>query len=237
MRFQKLSDKRKSVMGNRVLIVDDALIMRKKIRDIAEQAGWEVAGEAKNGEEAVEQYQQEQPDLVTLDIVMPKLDGLSLLKEIRKKQNPANVIILSAKDLVEDRVEGLELGADDYMVKPFSFDELVARIKTLGRRKYEHKSPEVKIGQVTLDTALHEVRANEQLLQLTRSEYNILEQLLLRRGRVVSKTQLVEWISESSSNTTSNVVEVMVSSLRKKLEQFSIKGFIKTKRGFGYYIE
>ena len=225
-----------SVNPMKVLIVEDSQRLRHALGEGLRRSGFTV-DLAQDGEEGLNLASAIEYDVIVLDIVMPKLDGLSLLKEIRKKQNPANVIILSAKDMVEDRVEGLELGADDYMVKPFSFDELLARIKTLGRRKYEHKSPMVEIGQVTLDTSLREVRANDELLQLTRSEYNILEQLMLRHGRVISKTQLMEWISESNSSTTSNVVEVMVSSLRKKLEQINIEGFIKTKRGFGYYIE
>ena len=220
----------------KVLVVEDSKRLRHALGEGLRRSGFTI-DLAQDGEEGLKFANAIEYDVIVLDIVMPKLDGLSLLKEIRKKQNPANVIILSAKDMVEDRVEGLELGADDYMVKPFSFDELVARIKTLGRRKYEHKSPVIDIGRVILDSSLREVRVNEELVQLTRSEYNILEQLMLRHGRVLSKVQLMEWISESNSSTTSNVVEVMVSSLRKKLEQFNIEGFIKTKRGFGYYIE
>ena len=220
----------------KVLVVEDSKRLRHALGEGLRRSGFTI-DLAQDGEEGLKFANAIEYDVIVLDIVMPKLDGLSLLKEIRKKQNPANVIILSAKDMVEDRVEGLELGADDYMVKPFSFDELVARIKTLGRRKYEHKSPVIEIGRVILDSSLREVRVNEELVQLTRSEYNILEQLMLRHGRVLSKVQLMEWISESNSSTTSNVVEVMVSSLRKKLEQFNIEGFIKTKRGFGYYIE
>lgn len=220
----------------KVLVIEDSKRLRHALGEGLRRSGF-VVDLAQDGDEGLNCVNAIEYDVIILDVLMPKLDGISLLKEIRQKGNPVNILILSAKDLVEDRVQGLELGADDYMVKPFSFDELVARIKSLGRRKYEQKSPVVKIGGVALDISKHQVRANEQLIQLTRSEYNILEQLMLRRGRVVSKPQLMEWISEINSDTSSNVVEVMVSSLRKKLDRFNVAGFIKTKRGFGYYIE
>lgn len=220
----------------KVLVVEDSQRLRHALGEGLRRSGFTV-DLARDGEEGLNYVNAAEYDVIVLDILLPKLDGTTLLKEIRKSGNPVNVLILSAKDMVEDRVAGLELGADDYMVKPFSFDELVARIKALGRRKFEQKTSVIKIDQVTLDISKRQVWGNKQLLQLTRAEYNILEQLVLRRGRVVSKNQLMEWVSESDSVSTSNVVEVMVSSLRKKLVQSNIEGFIKTKRGFGYYVD
>ncbi len=220
----------------KVLVVEDSQRLRHALGEGLRRSGFTV-DLARDGEEGLNYVSVAEYDVIVLDILLPKLDGTTLLKEIRKSGNPVNVLILSAKDMVEDRVAGLELGADDYMVKPFSFDELVARIKALGRRKFEQKTSVIKIDQVTLDISKRQVWANKQLLQLTRAEYNILEQLVLRRGRVLSKNQLMEWVSESDSVSTSNVVEVMVSSLRKKLVQSNIEVFIKTKRGFGYYVD
>lgn len=220
----------------KVLVVEDSQRLLHALGEGLRRSGFTV-DLARDGEEGLNYVNVAEYDVIVLDILLPKLDGTTLLKEIRKSGNPVNVLILSAKDMVEDRVAGLELGADDYMVKPFSFDELVARIKALGRRKFEQKTSVIKIDQVTLDISKRQVWANKQLLQLTRAEYNILEQLILRRGRVLSKNQLMEWVSESDSVSTSNVVEVMVSSLRKKLVQSNIEGFIKTKRGFGYYVD
>ena len=220
----------------KVLVIEDSNRLRKALKEGLSRSGF-VVDLARDGDEGRQFIVANDYDVVVLDILMPGLDGLSLLKQIRQEGNAVNVLILSAKDFVEERVAGLEAGADDYLVKPFSFDELVARIRSLGRRRYDRASPIVKVGPVTLDAPRRHVQAGESKLELTRAEYNILEQLMLRPGHVLSKSHLLDWIHDSNTDATSNLVEVLVSGLRKKLRQAGIEDFLKTKRGFGYYVE
>ncbi|MCP4982857.1 MAG: response regulator transcription factor [Gammaproteobacteria bacterium] len=176
-------------------------------------------------------------DVIILDLMLPKLPGLDLLQRLRREGNSSSILILSAKDQVEDRVKGLELGADDYFIKPFAFDELCARIRTLGRRRHAIKNPVVKLGTICVDTARREVSWNDRMLPLTPSEYLLLECLVLRKGRVISKKRLHYWLYDSDADASSNVIEVLMSSLRKKLRTVGAEDVVKTRRGFGYLVE
>ena len=178
-------------------------------------------------------------DAIVLDLMLPGLDGLSILKKLRAAGRQAHVLILTAKDTVADRVRGLDLGADDYLTKPFAFDELLARIHALVRRKYEQKSPEIRAGGVRIDTASRRVRRGEKELHLTSREYALLEYLAMRAGQVVSRTDIWEHVYDFDSSATSNVVDVYVGYLRKKLESDGDgEGSpIRTVRGRGYMLE
>jgi DNA-binding response OmpR family regulator len=169
--------------------------------------------------------------------MLPGKDGLSVLRELRSAGKKTHVLILSAKDQVEDRVRGLNLGADDYMIKPFSFDELCARIGTLIRRRYDIKNPQIEIEGLILDTAIREARHGKSVISLTPGEYAILEFLALNRGRVISAEQLLDVSHNSDVTPSENVVQVMVCNLRKKLAASGDAEVVKTRRGYGYYIE
>lgn len=220
----------------KLLVVEDSMRLRHALSEGLQRSGF-VFDVAEDGQQGSIYAQSYEYDVIILDIMLPKLDGLSLLKRLREDQNTAQILILSAKDEIRDRVRGLELGADDYLVKPFAFDELVARLKALVRRRHQIKQSAIEIGQLTVDTAKRQARKNDRTIPLTPAEYNLLEHLVLRRGRVISKTQLQNWLSDSSSEAVSNVVEVLVSNLRRKIRRMGVERIIQTKRGFGYYVE
>ena len=175
-------------------------------------------------------------DVIVLDLLLPGMDGLSLLRKLRASGKKTHVLILSAKDQVEDRVRGLQLGADDYMVKPFAFEELCARLDTLHRRRYEAKNPVVALGPLSLNTATREVLYDGRPIELTPGEYAIFEHLVLNRGSVVSKDQLLDAVHDSDTYVGTNVVEVMICNLRKKIGQNGDPPVIQTRRGYGYYV-
>lgn len=220
----------------KILVVEDSERLRRALGEGLRRSGF-VVDLAEDGIEGLKFANAAEYDVIVLDIMLPGMDGLTLLKNLRRRSSPAQVLILSAKDQVVDRVHGLELGADDYLVKPFAFEELLARIKSLGRRRYEVTSPEIKIGELSIDTSKRQVKVNSDALSLTPAEYNLLSYLALRRGRVISKSQLQDWLSNAESEAVSNVIEVLVSNLRKKIASVTSEKFIKTKRGFGYYID
>ena len=220
----------------RVLVIEDSDRLRKALKEGLSRAGF-VVDLACDGVDGLNFLASNEYDVVVLDLMMPRMDGLSLLKRIRADGRITNILILSAKDYVEDRVHGLDAGADDYLVKPFSFEELVARIRSLGRRRYNLASTCLEIGPVALDSSSRQIKVGGLELQLTRAEYKCLEGLMMSRGRVLSKAQILNWIHDSSSDVSENVVEVLVSGLRKKLRQVGLSDFIRTKRGFGYYIQ
>jgi len=176
-------------------------------------------------------------DVIVLDLMLPGMDGLSVLKELRNQHRDDYVLILSAKDSVEDRVACLNAGADDYMVKPFSFDELYARLLTLTRRKYNTESPQMCFGDLIVDIMMRQVSVNGVEPGLTPTEYQIIEYLALNTNQVISYGSLSEQMHSSQAVIASrNTLEVHISSLRKKLKSTGIHGLIKTRRGFGYYI-
>lgn len=220
----------------KVLVVEDSDRLRKALGEGLRRSGF-VVDLAEEGQTGLNCANCNEYDVIVLDIMMPKLDGFGLLREVRDRRNPVKVLVLSAKGEINDRVKGLEAGADDYLVKPFAFEELVARIKTLARRRLADGSPVVKIGALTIDTARRAVVVAGDEVGLTASEYNLIEHLSLRRGTVICKTQLRDMLSHSDSESVSNTVEVLISNIRKKFRGAGVEDLIQTKRGFGYYIE
>ncbi|MFZ0487188.1 MAG: response regulator transcription factor [Arenicellales bacterium] len=220
----------------KLLVVEDSERLRRALLEGLRRCGFtvDVAGD---GQEGLAFAQTNDYDVILLDLMLPGLDGLSLLRKLRDGGRRAQVLILSAKDQVEDRVKGLELGADDYLTKPFAFEELVARIKVLVRRRHAIKSPEIKLGQLAIDMGGRRVRANGEAVSLTPAEYNLLEYLALRQGHVISKAQLRDQLYDSDSLAESNVIEVLISNIRKKVRNAGADDIITTKRGFGYCID
>ena len=219
-----------------ILIVEDSKTLRETLHDGLSKLGYGVDAVG-DGKEGLDYARFKEYDVIILDLMLPGMDGLSVLRELRAAGKKTHVLILSAKDQVEDRVRGLQLGADDYMIKPFSFDELCARIGTLVRRRYEAKNPQVVIGGLTLNTAIREARRGKTVIPLTPGEYTILEFLALNRGRVINAEQLIEASHSSDATPSENVVQVMVCNLRKKLAAAGEGEAVKTRRGYGYYIE
>src|SRR5262245_19629875 len=168
--------------------------------------------------------------------MLPGVDGLTILKRLRQKQSPAHVLVLTAKDTPEDRINGLNLGADDYLVKPFVFAELLARVRALVRRKHETKSPLLKIADMEIDTTQRVVRRAGQRIELSAREYAMLELLAARAGQVVTRDDIREHVYDFASSAESNVVDVFIGHLRKKIERDGLPRLIQTRRGHGYVL-
>ena len=220
----------------KILIIEDSERLRRSLADGLGCSGYvvDVAADGRSGLEAARCYDY---DVVILDLMLPVMSGLEVLRALRDAGNDVHVLILSAKDQVRDRIEGLELGADDYLVKPFAFDELCARIQALVRRRYGSKSPILEIGPLRLDRAIKAVTRGNQAIHLTPKEYALLEYLAVRRGQAVSQNRLVEQLYDSEVDVISNVIEVLISTLRKKIHLPGEPPIVRTRRGFGYVIE
>ena len=220
----------------KILLIEDSDRLRRSLSLGLAKEGFvvESSADGKSGYEFVKSYEY---DVIVLDLMLPRMPGLDLLARIRDEGIQTPVLILSAKDEVSDRVCGLDLGADDYLVKPFAFDELCARLRTLARRKYDLKETVLRIGAVNIDVARRYCFVDHTVIELTPSEYRLLECLALRRGRVISRESLLELLRENYFAISSNVVEVTVSTLRKKLRNAVTDEVIHTRRGFGYYVE
>lgn len=220
----------------RILVVDDSERLRTAVMQGLKNAG-HVCDSAADGQTALGLLYTCPFDVMVLDIVMPRLDGLGVLREVRKQHWPVKVLVLSARDQVVDRVAALDLGADDYLVKPFSFDELRARVDALGRRAAQPQTDTLHSNGVTLDPVTRIARCHDTALALTPKEYHLLEALLRRRGQVISRTQLFDLIYDTHSEASDRVIEVLMSKLRTKLEQAGCGNCIQTRRGFGYVVE
>lgn len=190
-----------------------------------------------NGEDALDYLSYENYDLVILDIMMPKISGYQVIKELRTKKNDTPVLMLTAKDNIEDKVKGLDLGADDYLVKPFDFNELLARIRAIVRRKYGNISNELVIEDLVLDLAKKTVTRNNKNIDLTAKEYEVLEYLMQNRGHILSREQIREHVWNFDYEGESNIIDVLIKNIRKKIDVESSKQLITTKRGLGYVIK
>jgi len=218
----------------KILIVEDSMRLRKTLVTGLTKLGYAVDSSGE-GHEALSLALSYDYDLIILDLMLPGLDGLTILKRLREV-NKTNVLILSARDQIEDRVKGLNLGADDYLVKPFAFDELQARINALIRRSYNVKESRLRINDVCIDFAMREVLVHEEKVPLTPNEYSIVEILSLNRGRVITYDSLENHLYASHAIVSRNAIEAHMSSLRRKLRCRGVESLIQTKRGFGYFI-
>ena len=216
----------------RALVIEDYAPIRDAISEGLVEHGFAV-DVAADGAEGWWLAEANPYDIVILDIMLPELDGLTVLQRLRAKGDPVSVLMLTAKDTVGDRVRGLDLGADDYLVKPFAFAELVARVRALVRRRYNIQDPIVKIEDLRIDTVARTVQRADREIVLSPREYALLEYLAMRAGELVTRTQIWEHVYDFNSDATSNVVDVYVGYLRKKL---GAPGLIHTRRGFGYVL-
>lgn len=219
----------------RILVVEDFAPMRGTLERALRGAGFAVDG-ASDGEEALYHLKEVVHDVVILDLMLPQVDGLTVLRRMRAAANPAHVLVLTARDAVDDRVAALDLGADDYLVKPFALTELLARVRALVRRAYARKDPVLRIADLEIDTASRTARRGGQALDLTAREFALLEYLALRTGEVVPRGDLLERLYQLEDAATSNVLEVHVSNLRRKLEEQGAERLLHTRRGEGYLL-
>lgn len=220
----------------RILVVEDEKDLARIIRQGLEEEGY-VVDVAHDGEEGLYMAEHFPLDAIVLDIALPVMDGLTLLGRIRKKGNMTPVILLTARDAILDKIKGLDAGADDYLTKPFVFGELVARIRSLLRRKAAVKEAVVRIADLEINTASHEVRRAGKAIALSAREYALLEYLAYRKGSVVTRTEIVEHIYNEDAEMDSNVVDVYINYLRNKVDKDFGKKLIHTVRGAGYMLK
>ncbi len=220
----------------KLLLVEDSERLQRSLSTGLQKHGFTV-DQAFDGEQALAFTAVNRYDAIVLDLMLPKIDGLTVLTRLRAAGDDCHVLILSANDQTEDRVRGLDLGADDYLVKPFSFDELVSRLRALNRRRSGVKNPVIEIDGVRLDTVARQVSFAGEPVALTPQEYRLLEYLTLRRGRVYSHDQLIDQLYDANSYVTRNAVEAHISALRKRLSAAGAPKLVKTRRGFGYLVE
>lgn len=216
----------------RVLLVEDSKILLRTVRRALRHAGFAV-DTAADGEEGLAAAEANDYDVLVLDIMLPKLDGLSLLRRLRAAGNTTHVLLLTARDTVADRVQGLRQGADDYLVKPFALAELIERVRVLCRRAYGNKAGPLRIGSLELDLSARRLRRDGADVDLTAREWRLLEYLVLRRGQVVPRSEIEAHIYDELVEPMSNVVDTAVYNLRRKLGA----NFIHTRRGLGYVVE
>ncbi len=217
----------------RVLIVDDSERLREALRSGLGSMGLAV-DVAADGRAALAFLDAGGYDVIVLDLLMPRLDGREVLREVRRRGLDARVLVLSALDGVDERVGRLDDGADDYLVKPFSFDELRARVLALARRRHEQPLPVLEHRGLRLDTARRTVAGPGGTIDLGPKEYALLEVLVRHPGRVYSRAQLFERLYSADSEASDKVIEVLLSTLRAKLARGGLEDLIETRRGFGY---
>ena len=217
----------------RVLVVEDEAALRETLTARLTDAGFTV-DVAQDGEDGLFAGKEYPLDVAIIDLGLPKLTGLEVIRQLRAAGKAFPILILTARDNWQDKVEGLQAGADDYVAKPFHFEEVLARLQALLRRSGGWASPELKCGAVMLDTRAQTVKVDGQPVDLTTFEYRILEHLMLRAGEVISKGELTERLYDQDFERDSNVIEVLIGRLRRKLDPEDRLKPIETLRGRGY---
>ncbi|MBI5047913.1 MAG: response regulator transcription factor [Deltaproteobacteria bacterium] len=220
----------------RIILIEDEKQLASIIKKGLEEEGYSVDA-AHDGEEGLYMVENFPADAVVLDIMLPKLDGLSVLARIRKKEIKTPVLLLTARDTTSDKIKGLDTGADDYLTKPFEFGELLARIRALIRRKTEVKEAVMRIADMEINTANHEVKRAGRIIPLSAKEYAILEYLAYKKDNLVNRIEITEHIYSEEFDLDSNVVDVYINYLRNKIDKGFKKKLIHTVRGAGYILQ
>lgn len=220
----------------RLLVAEDEKDMNRLITRALEKEGYGVDS-CFDGEEAMDYLESAEYDGVILDIMMPKMDGHQVLKKLRARGSDLPVLFLTARDSIADRVAGLDLGADDYLIKPFDFDELLARVRAMMRKRSGHKTSVITIGDLKIDTGSHEVTRGDRSIELSSREYSILEYMAMHPGQVLSREQIEAHVWNFDYSGGSNVVDVYISYLRKKIDGKENVKLIRTVWGTGWMIK
>jgi len=219
----------------KLLVIEDDHILAKNLKQVLVKDGFAV-DTSSSQEDGLIQTEINEYDCIILDINLPDGSGLGLLADLRKSENKTPVIIVTARGQVEDRIKGLNLGADDYVPKPVDSNELIARIRAVIRRNSQSALPVIVVGDLAVKPAQHTATVGEFTLNLTAKEFAVLEYLAQYNGQVITRTMLMEHVWGSDFETFSNVVDVYIRNLRRKLEKYSQKSLIKTIRGKGYIL-
>ncbi len=219
----------------RVLVVEDDRSVREAVERALVFEGYEVLT-ARDGAEALSMVMNEKPDVIVLDVMMPHIDGLEAARRIRARGDRTPILMLTARQAVADRVAGLDAGADDYLVKPFALEELLARLRALLRRALGASTEVYVVGDLVMNTATREVRRNDTLIELTKTEFDLLELLVQNAGIVLNRSVIYERIWGYDFETSSNSLDVYIGYLRRKTEADDRPRLIHTVRGVGYVI-
>ena len=219
----------------RLLLIEDYPPLARSVAQGLREAGYGV-DVAMDGDAGLSNARSLPYDAIILDLMLPKLDGFSVLEGLRCARNNAAVLILTARHEVSDRVRGLDLGADDYLVKPFAFEELLARIRALVRRRYGRSHAAIRVADLEIDTAARTVRRGARAIELSAREYALLEYLAQRRGHTVTRAEIWDHVYDFASEPSSNVIDVYIGYLRRKIDQDHEVKLIRTRRGLGYVL-
>ena len=219
----------------RVLLVEDHKPLSRSLKRGLEEEGFAV-DLAEDGEEADYKARSASYDAIILDLMLPKKDGLTLLKEWRRAGLETHILVLTAKDALDDKVKGLDIGADDYLTKPFQLEELMARLRALIRRTHQVKDPILRVHDLEIDTAARTVKRSGQMIHLTPREFALLQFLAYHRGKVVTRTMIWEHLYDEYDENTSNVVDVYIRYLRTKIDKGFERPLILTRWGEGYML-
>ncbi|MCL4548514.1 MAG: response regulator transcription factor [Bacteroidetes bacterium] len=220
----------------RILVVEDEKKVASFIKKGLEEELFQV-DTAGNGKEGLDRALHEEYDLIISDIMMPMMSGIQMIKELRSNNIETPILLLTIKDSTKDKVDGLDSGADDYLTKPFAFEELIARVRALLRRKETQKSNVLTIDNLRMDLVAHKVLRDNKEIILTPREYSILEYLLRNKNKIVSRTKLIEHVYDFHFDSGTNVIDVYINKLRAKIDQNTAKQLIQTVRGTGYIIK
>lgn len=219
----------------RILVAEDHATLARSIANGLREEDYAV-DLTFSGDEALRNMMSTAYDCAVLDIMLPRKTGLQVLEEVRRAGSKTPVIFLTARDAIEDRVKGLDLGADDYMLKPFAFEELLARVRALIRRRHGHAAAPITVGDLSIDTSAKTVTRGGKPITLSAREYVLLEYLALRAGQVVSRTDIWEHLYDQNDDNMSNVVDVYIGYLRNKIDRDFEQKLIHTRRGMGYQL-
>ncbi len=220
----------------RVLVVEDEKKVASFIKRGLEEESFDV-DVAHDGEEGLYMAESNPYDLILMDIMLPKMDGLTAIQELRKKDIGTPVLCLTAKDTVDDIVKGLDSGSDDYLTKPFAFAELLARVRTLVRRGQQDRGAEIRFADLRLDPVAHKVWRGNKEIDLTAKEYSLLEYFMRNPNQVLTRTQIAEHVWDYTFDSFTNIIDVYVNYLRKKVDKDYDKKLIHTVRGVGYVLK
>jgi len=220
----------------RILVIEDEKKLASFIKRGLKEKGYAV-DVASNGNDGLFRAEEVPYDLIVLDVMLPGKDGLFICRQLRKKNINTPILMLTARDDIEDKVSGLDSGADDYLTKPFDFAEFLARVRALIRRKCDVNTNKLKVADLELDQLTHKVKRSEKEIELTSTEYSLLEYLMLNAGHVVTRTMISEHVWNDDFDTFSNVINVYINYLRKKIDSGSEKKLIHSIRGTGYILK